>query len=99
MGKYIANTATSYRFIACLGAFGLIAALAIGQTTIVGPSAHVTLRGPNVFTTQSINPNPALNQTLFNSTTSQLGSSFPTMPAQPIQNGFTNPFTGVTQPA
>jgi len=107
MGKYIANTATSYRFIACLGIFGLIAAMAIGQTTgntVIGPFAHPTLRGVNIFSTQVVGVNSAgqivpVLPTTFNSATSTLAIPFPVMPAQPVINGFTNPFTGVTSPA
>jgi hypothetical protein len=93
MGKHIANTATSYRFIGALGVFGLIAALAIGQVVTV---PHTTLRGINVLVTGSLTPSPAGQPPPLN-TFAAFG--LPVMPAQPVINGFTNPFTGVTQPA
>jgi hypothetical protein len=95
MGKYIANTATSYRFIACLGIFGLIAALGIGQTP------HQTLRGTNIFVVQN-----QIGTTTVNGVTTPVfgantffSSGLPMMPAQPVITGFLNPFTGVSQPA
>jgi hypothetical protein len=95
MGKHIVNTATSYRFIAGLGILGLVAAVAIAQTT-TGQFLRSTFHGvnaqPSLFTssTQPVTFTSSVSQT---ATTAFFS---PSSSALPLISGFINPFTGTT---
>jgi hypothetical protein len=83
MGKYIVNTATSYRFIAGLGILGLMAALAVAQKT--GQSLRST---PSLG--QPLSPISLPLQTL--------PTSIPSQTTSGLSTNFSNPFTGVALP-
>jgi hypothetical protein len=98
MGKSIANTATSYRFIAGLGILGLVAALAIAQTK-TGQLPNPTFPGINLQRfTPFISSGQAGSLTSFGSQTAAAVIPSPTVSALPVTSGFNNPFTGKTLP-
>src|SRR5262249_1955889 len=82
--------------IAGLGILGLVAALAMAQTS-TSQFLRSTFRGVNSQPSSFISSGQAVTFTGAASQTAATGFFSPSTSALPIINGFSNPFTGVTE--